>query len=299
MLKNCIYPSTFVLVLLLGSNVYAQDFKSEVSYDPQGLIPDAYLDLNADTVTVTSNTSAFASSDSFISTGAHQHSTYMSITADTNVSGSMNTHVSMGAGGVGIASSVWHTSFVNGLAPMSYAMNIDINNGSVHLGGWTADTSRRNMQGGFSANILVNGQSVWSSSQKLTLTSAGASLTKSGYDIGASNISYTEKSDYTDQQASYSPNNFMGLINLGSFAAGQMIDVTYTLSSFARWEDPAGCAYECGGVFASISDPTGNGSNMRIVPTVTAVPEPQTYALLLAGLGLIGAATRRRSTPRA
>jgi hypothetical protein len=32
--------------------------------------------------------------------------------------------------------------------------------------------------------------------------------------------------------------------------------------------------------------------------TVSAVPEPATYGMLLAGLGLVGAVARRRSTSR-
>jgi hypothetical protein len=40
------------------------------------------------------------------------------------------------------------------------------------------------------------------------------------------------------------------------------------------------------------SDP---GDHIRVL---TSIPEPQTYALLLAGLGLIGAATRRRKPSR-
>ncbi|OYY93835.1 MAG: hypothetical protein B7Y41_10130 [Hydrogenophilales bacterium 28-61-23] len=36
------------------------------------------------------------------------------------------------------------------------------------------------------------------------------------------------------------------------------------------------------------------GNNGSIVVTVDAVPEPETYALLLVGLGLVGAVTRRR-----
>ena len=42
---------------------------------------------------------------------------------------------------------------------------------------------------------------------------------------------------------------------------------------------------------------SGNPTGLRaefLTSSVTAVPEPETYALLLAGLGLIGAAARRR-----
>lgn len=46
------------------------------------------------------------------------------------------------------------------------------------------------------------------------------------------------------------------------------------------------------GGFGQVSITTVNGS-------VTAVPEPETFAMLLAGLGLMGAIARRRSRPNA
>jgi hypothetical protein len=41
-----------------------------------------------------------------------------------------------------------------------------------------------------------------------------------------------------------------------------------------------------------------NGSNQDyLVASVSPVPEPETYAMLLAGLGLMGFTVRRRRTP--
>jgi len=40
-------------------------------------------------------------------------------------------------------------------------------------------------------------------------------------------------------------------------------------------------------------------AEMKVFGTVAAVPEPETYAMLLAGLGLIGAAVKRRKTKQA
>lgn len=307
MLNFNIFPRALIVLSLMVGQAYAQDVTSTLSYDPEGLNNDLSLQmLTAKTRTVSDENVADAKSSDYYSQGYFGHnygSGFMNLSAHTEADGFMNSLVNLHLGGVASASSVWHTSFVNGLAPMSYSMNIDIINGFVRLGGWTSSTGGRNMQGGFFADVSANGVSVWNSSQTLVLTGLDASITQTGYDIGHGAISYVPKTDNSEQEAEYTSNAFFGAINLGSFAAGQAIDVTYTLTSFARWEDPHGCAYECGYVIAGIEDPlsiSGGGNNVpRITANVTSVPEPETYAMFLAGLGVMGAVALRRKAKQA
>jgi hypothetical protein len=49
-----------------------------------------------------------------------------------------------------------------------------------------------------------------------------------------------------------------------------------------------------GHIYASVNDTFHNNNTGHFDVTVTAVPEPETYAMLLAGLGLMGAVARRK-----
>jgi hypothetical protein len=120
-------------------------------------------------------------------------------------------------------------------------------------------------------------------------------LVQTGASIAHDAILYQPADDgYQPQNASYTITGFTGAVNLGSFAAGQVVDVTYTLSSFARWEDPDGCPYECSSASASIADPLqiSGAGGVRIT---TAVPEPESYASMLAGLLMVGRFARRKT----
>jgi hypothetical protein len=64
----------------------------------------------------------------------------------------------------------------------------------------------------------------------------------------------------------------------------------------------------CGGLFSATSyvsigaNATVGGNGCSALPTIditTPVPEPESYAMLLAGLGLIGTIVHRRTKPAA
>jgi hypothetical protein len=50
------------------------------------------------------------------------------------------------------------------------------------------------------------------------------------------------------------------------------------------------------GTYTAYDNPTGLSASVRAFYTVTEIPEPETYAMMLAGLGLIGVVARRRKS---
>lgn len=214
------------------------------------------------------------------------YGTYMNVTAGADEHGELLTNAGLRAGGQAIATSVWHDTIVNhGAASQSYAFHFALSNGQLEVGGWSGDLSTRDYRATFSAEVLVNGVSVWRTERGLTQDGAGFHQSASGADIGAGN--YTN----TGSIGTYTLDAYNGTLNLGQVGAGQALDVRYVLTSRSYWNDPDGCAYECGGVQATVSDPLGYSGAARIT---SAVPEPETYAMLLAGLGLLGWAARRK-----
>ncbi len=53
-------------------------------------------------------------------------------------------------------------------------------------------------------------------------------------------------------------------------------------------------------VVTNVQNPSGNPTGLRteLVSSVSAIPEPSSYALLLAGLGVVGWVARRRLSQR-
>jgi hypothetical protein len=263
----------------------AADVGVTISYDKLDLLNTSYLP----SASVSASDAASASVD------AHDlpsrspeapYSTYMYMAADASATGEMNTFTRLAAAGQNAASATWHDSIVNTSgAAQTYQFNLSLSNAGLYMGGWTADLASRDYRGSFSADILVNGVSVWHTERGMTEDANGFHLNSAGADIGTGTLQVSGKYGY------YSLPDCQGSVSLGQLAAGQSADVSYVLTSRAYWDDPDGCAYECGHVSASLGDPLSvSGTHI----SVSAVPEADTYAMLLGGLGLLGLVARRR-----
>jgi len=225
---------------------------------------------------------------------------WWSLGANADVSGTMNTSVSAVAEGVGTATAAWHANFRNDSGvTQAYDMNVLLSGGSFTFSALGA-TASRDFRAGFVADVSVNGTSVWSSAQ--TFSFAGPSsftVTKTGFDVGDA-VRTDNLSDGVYVSTYFDLADYSGKVSLGSFANAAVIDVVYSISSFAHWNDRNACNGECAGVSAQMNDPfdiTSTGGGPRIeLGIATAVPEPASAALLLGGLvGVVAWAGRRQA----
>lgn len=217
------------------------------------------------------------------------HSTYMHGGSFAQANGRLGAELSLAAGGQLSTHAIWRDSFSNQSgATQAYVLDFALGSLSANLGGWSADHSQRDFRASFSLDILVNGSTVLQGSQTVIWSQGQLSLLKTGTDFGQGTLSAP---DDLGDTAYYALAPFLGQVALGSFAAGRSFEVEYRLQASAYWNDPEGCAYECGGIWLGVGDPFAeNGGGLQ----VSAVPEPANAALLLAGLGLVGWSLRRR-----
>ena len=216
--------------------------------------------------------------------------------AYSSVSGKIQVDTSLTGGGRIDAVSTWSDTFTNlGSSAQRYGFNFEIEAVELEVGGWTGNLATRDFRSGFSASVLVNGTSVWNTSQVFLQDANGVRLEKTGFDIGDGVV--TSRNRFSPRYM-YSLAPFSGTANLGSFAAGETFSVTYMFSSFSYWDDPDGCNYECGVVSARASDPFGvnGGERLSVQPEkpVGTVSEPEIYPMLLVALGVMANVMRRR-----
>lgn len=263
----------------------AATVSTSIQYDTLGLANTSWLT----PFSIAASDNQYSSLDN----GSHESSyfEYAQVTADS--SGEITSSLTMSAAGRIATSAVWSDTFSNTSGKsQSYAMTFSIGAIRTELGGYSYDPSTRNFQASYLADIRVNGVSVWSSSQVFSLRNDVASLTTYGADIGTGQITQPSA---PSGHGIYEFGGYDGKVDLGTFINGQSFNVQYSLTTTGYWDDFNGCVHECESVALFLGNPyqpSGKGIS------VTAVPEPETWALLLSGLGMVGAVTRRRRNAR-
>jgi hypothetical protein len=82
---------------------------------------------------------------------------------------------------------------------------------------------------------------------------------------------------------------------IGSFSAAPSTPSDWFLIGYSKTVTLA----SAGHIYASVNDTFHQNNTGAFSASVTAVPEPESYAMLLAGLGLMGAIARRRNNKKA
>jgi hypothetical protein len=154
--------------------------------------------------------------------------------------------------------------------------------------------------GALSPGALMGGTEMGTISPgvSVTVTINGAALTLSGNGLGAINsgVDAVATSFYAIQRGT-DASGLVFQVNNGFVAGGGQ---AFGSPSFADWDGAlAGGSYNEG--LISILDPNGDSANLTLsnthltISNAAAVPEPASWALMVAGFGLAGAARRRRN----
>jgi hypothetical protein len=177
-----------------------------------------------------------------------------------------------------------------------FQMNFLINAGMLQTRVYeTVPPAGQYLNSGYEITISFGGTTLFSSSALLDQvrasdTTTTATLTQNGTSLGGVLDHYELGAPDSWQ---YAWNAYSGVLNLGLLAAGASATLEYDARVFGQ----GNCSYSCGSTTASIGDPShvsSIGGPGTIIASPGAVPEPETYAMLLGGLGLLGWVGRRR-----
>ena len=155
------------------------------------------------------------------------------------------------------------------------------------------------LEAGYGISISFGGSTLFESGALLRQVGVGvfdtsANLSQSGTSLGGV---LTNPQTGAPDTFLYSWDAFAGTLDLGLLTAGASETLAYNILTFGNGVFSS-CGSGCGATRASIGDPLnvssiGGPDTISSMP-VAAVPEPETYALMLTGLGIMGWAVRRK-----
>ena len=152
---------------------------------------------------------------------------------------------------------------------------------------------------GHAANVdLTTFSPAIGASGSVTLTSNYADLTASSSITGA--VSNVASFQWFFQAADYLPFNDLAYVSINGIHTTLSDVATVGDYGASGWNTYSFATPFSGSLgFGVANDMDNEQSSKLYIQNVAAVPEPETYAMLLAGLGLIGGAVKRRKAKQA